>query len=411
MTSSQRSTHDDLATTAERHVAALCAVEPDRRPGSTGNAEATDYVQTELTRLGWRVASRSFECLDWYSDGGSLSVAGSTIDLDPSPYGHGTNCTGPIRLARTLEDLRAPDLRDSVLVLAGPLTAQQLTPTNYPFYSNEEHDRILAALKRAEPSAVIAVTGRNPELCGAVDPFPLIEDGDFPIPTANLRPEAAEEILARVGEIAEVSIRSERRPSTARNIGTTAGPQDRRVLVMAHIDSKPGTPGAVDNASGGAVVLLVAELLADRDPGSSTGVELLWVNGEDNWAAPGEQAWLDEHRDQLETVELAINIDGAGYRSGTTSYSTYNVPPSIEAHIQRSCDSAGLEPGPAWYQSDHSIFAMAGRSALAITSEPMAEIMATLYHSADDRPAEVDGRQLAATARAITDLITSWPTS
>ncbi|MBT8242039.1 MAG: M28 family peptidase, partial [Acidimicrobiia bacterium] len=342
--SPEPTTVTDLARAAERHVAALCAVQPDRRPGSAGNEYATRYVETQLTALGWTATSRQFDCLDWYSNGGSLMVAGSTIEIVPSPYGHPICTSGPIRIASTLDELSAPDLGGSVLVLTGELTAGQLTPTNYPFYQNEQHGRVLHALRRAEPSAVIAITGQCPELCGAIDPFPLIEDGDFPIPTANIRPGDAQEILSHDGEIAEIHIHSDRRHSTARNIGAVSGPQDQRILVMAHIDSKPGTPGAVDNASGVVVVLLLAHLLADHTPDPPVGIELLWVNGEDNWAAPGEQAWLHDHRDELGAIELAINIDGAGYQHGTTSYSTYNVPPPIDAHIEAVCDPTPLEP-------------------------------------------------------------------
>jgi len=35
---------------------------------------------------------------------------------------------------------------------------------------------------------VVAITGKNPALCGALDPFPLIEDEDFTVPAVSVSP-------------------------------------------------------------------------------------------------------------------------------------------------------------------------------------------------------------------------------
>ena len=70
----------------------------------------------------------------------------------------------------------------------------------YPFYGSEEHAAMINALESAAPAAVIAVTGRYPALCGALDPFPLIEDGDFAIPTGNIRPDESGPVLDRDGQ-------------------------------------------------------------------------------------------------------------------------------------------------------------------------------------------------------------------
>lgn len=399
-----------LADTAARHVAALCDVTPDRRPGSLGNRQATDYVKTILSQHGWAPTTQPFDCVDWTSEGGHLTVAGETIEIEPSPYGHPVDTGGTLRLAGSLEELSERDLTDSILVLTGRLATEQLTPRAYPFYGNEVHARILDAIEGAKPAAVIAVTDLDVGQCGAVRPFPLIEDGEFPIPTANVLPEHAPNIGERDGDAATVVIRSSRRPAVAENVIGTRGAQDHRVLVVAHVDSKPNTPGAVDNASGVAVLLLVAELLADASAVPPIGVELLAVNGEDHYAAPGEVRWLSQHENRLTDIELMINVDGAGYRSGVASYSTYNVQPDIDDHITAAFARASLPQGPQWYQSDHAIFAMAERPAMAVTSEPIAEIMASVFHSTADTPDQVDPTQLAATAVAIADVITSWPT-
>jgi len=393
------------------HLDALCAFLPDRRPGGTGNHEATEYVIAALERASWDVHTHAFECLDWETSGGALTVGGSTVVLTPSPYGLGTVARGPLRVLRTVGDLVETDLTDSIAVLAGDLAAEPLTPKAYPFYGSDEHAAIIDSLEQSRPAAVIAVTGRYPELCGALDPFPLIEDGDFMVPTANVRPADAGALLNSEGLIATVEIRSERSPSMARNVVALRGPQDRRVTIAAHIDTKPGTPGAVDNAGGVVAMLLVADLLSpDRHPDLPIGVELLVVNGEDHYAAPGEVAWLESNAGRLDAIELMANIDGAGYREGGTAFSLYNVDGHMASHVRETfAPHADIGEGPQWYQSDHAIFAMQGRAALAITTERVQEMLAVLFHSEGDTPDQVDLDRITSIAAALESLIVTWP--
>lgn len=405
---------DDMsadALRAARLLETLCAVVPDRRPGSSGNDEAVALVAGAMGASGWSFEFQDFDCLDWETDGGEVRIDGATVSLTPGPYGLGVEATGPVRVLRTLQDLEQAALAGSIAVLAGDLASVPLTPKAFPFYGSDEHAEIIRLLEAGAPEAVLAVTGKYPELCGALDPFPLIEDGDFNIPVASVRPDDAGPLLDGEGEVATVEIHSRRIPSRARNVIATRGPQSPRLTVIAHIDTKPGTPGAVDNATGVVVLLLLAELLAPaRHPDLTIGVELLAVNGEDHYAAPGELAWLASNGDALEEVTLAINIDGAGYRKGKSAYSTYNVDGDIAEHVQRVFDTRDdFVNGPDWYQSDHAIFAMRGRPALAITTEYVQEMLGELFHSAADTPDQVDIDLVAGIAEALEELIVTWP--
>jgi len=393
------------------HLDILCSFLPDRRPGSEGNRQATEYVAGLLARCGWEVTTPGFEVMDWRTDGGALRVGSDTIEVTPSPYGLGVVATGPIRVLRDVAHLSRPDLGGSIVVLDGALAAEPLTPKAYPFYGSDEHAAIVAALEAAAPAAVLAVTGKYPALCGALDPYPLIEDGDFTVPTANLRPADAESLLDNDGSVATLEIRSERWWSSAENVIAARGAQAPRITVIAHIDTKPGTPGAVDNAAGVVVLLMLAERLGpQRAPDLPIGVELLLVNGEDHYGAPGELAWLADHEAHLDDIPLVINIDGAGYRGGRTAYSTYNLDEGLARHVDDSFEAtATLIPGPEFYQSDHAIFAMRGRPAVAITTELVDEMLEALFHSSDDTPSQVDIGLLIDAADAIANLILTYP--
>jgi len=107
----------------------------------------------------------------------------------------------------------------------------------------------------------------------------------------------------------------------------------RRVVICAHIDAKPNTPGAIDNGTGVVVLLLLAELLQDYR--GQMGVEIVALNGEDHYSAAGQNLYLQENAERLTDIVLAVNLDGAGYFEGLTEYSCYGCPAEIEGVIER----------------------------------------------------------------------------
>jgi aminopeptidase YwaD len=324
--------------------------------------------------------------------------------VSPSPYSLGWQGSAPVHPAGSEGDLAA-DHMGVILLLHGELAAAPLTPKGYPFYGSDRDTRIVERLEGCGAVAVLAVTGRAPELVGAVEPFALIEDGAFQVPTGNLRESDGAELLTALGgaapdRAADLRVPSRRWPATARNIVARRGPQADRVTVVAHIDAKPGTPGAIDNATGVVVLTRVAELLVHAP--DDVGVELLYVNGEDHYAAPGEMHYLGST--DLTEVRLAINIDGAGYRGGQTAFSTYGAADQVHLAPLRAY---GLVARPSWPQSHHIVLAMAGRPALALTSGDLESVMREVAHSSTDTPDLVDVDLLEHAARGIAALIQS----
>jgi aminopeptidase YwaD len=178
----------------------------------------------------------------------------------------------------------------------------------------------------------------------------------------------------------------------------------RRVVVCAHIDAHIGSPGASDNASGVVALLLLAELLADYR--GNLGVEILAMNGEDYYAASGENQYVARNAGKFDEIVLGINLDDIGYHKGKVAYSLYDCPAEIARAIRDAFSAhADLIEGPLWYQSDHSIFLLNQRPALAITSEHLAELMGEITHTPKDTPEIVDVAKLVNVAAALRDLI------
>lgn len=167
-------------------------------------------------------------------------------------------------------------------------------------------------------------------------------------------------------------------------------------MISAHIDSKKGTPGAIDNATGVITLLLLAERLKGYK-GQST-IEFVAFNGEDYYAIPGQNLYFRHNEDRMHTIALNINIDGAGYCHNSTAISFYSCPPSVEEPLKAMLeDSAGIMEGAQWIQSDHGIFVMSGIPAIAITSDKFMDTLSVeITHTSNDKPEIVDCSKLVA---------------
>jgi aminopeptidase YwaD len=390
--------------TASSYLNTLCLELPTRRVGSAGNRAATSFFADTVATFGFAVDTPAFECIDWIEDGAELAVDGVAFAVSPSPYTLAGQVTAPLVAVSTVEALEQAELAGRVLLLHGDIAKAQLMPKNFPFYNPEEHRAIIGLLERKQPLAIVAATGRDPEMAGAVYPFPLFEDGDLDIPSVYLPEEAGTQLAALAGKTATVHIRAWRSPATGCNVVARKGDPRRRVVCFAHIDAKDGTLGAIDNATGVVVLLLLAELLAEYS--GELGVELVAMNGEDYYSGPGEQLYLELNAGRMQEIVLGINLDGAGYHEGRTAYSLYGCPPDLARTVQDVLAAqAELVEGEPWYQSDHGLFLMHGVPALAITSERFVELWTEIAHTARDRPEIVDPGKLVAVAEALHELV------
>jgi aminopeptidase YwaD len=394
-----------LADKARMYVRQLCHEIPTRRVGSEGNRAATDFFAEIVAAFGFQTTCPPFDCTDWTSHGAQLSVNGIAFPVSVSPYSLGCHVQGPLLAASTIDELEAAEARSSVLLVSGALAKEPLMPKHFPFYNPDEHKRIIRALEGKQPLAIVAATSRNPELAGALYPFPWIEDGDFDIPSVYMSDKEETWLAAYVGKEVALDIHAQRIPAAGCNVIARKGTDTTsRLVVCAHIDAKEGTPGALDNATGIVVLLVLAELLAQYS--SDLGVELVALNGEDHYANPGEQQYLQINAGKFDEIVLGINLDGVGYCHGKTAYSLYDCPPALAGVIQQvfSAQPTMVE-GERWYQGDHGLFLMQQRPAVALTSERAIELLTTIVHTPQDRPELVDSTKLVASAYALRDLV------
>jgi aminopeptidase YwaD len=393
-----------LAQNAAAYLRKLCREIDNRRVGSAGNRQATDFFTQIVTQFGFETSCPEFTCMDWRGSMAQLAVGEQVFEAFPSPYSQGCRVEGQLMSAATVAELECIEAKNQVLLLRGELTQEQLMPKNFTFYNPEHHQQIICLLESKQPAAIVAATGRNPELAGGLYPFPLIEDGDFEIPSVYLKDVVGEELATYHGQKVKLLSEAERIPATGCNVIARRGNMENRLVVSAHIDAKVGSPGAIDNAGGVVVLLVLAQLLADYQ--GQLGVELLAFNGEDYYSAPGQVQYLQQNRDTIPQILLAANLDGVGYIEGQTAYSTYECTPMLErAAKQAFAPYSDIVPGEQWYQSDHMVFVQNGRPAVAITSEAFGMLSATITHTEADRPEIVAVEKLVNTALALCDLL------
>ncbi len=178
---------DPLVETAEHILHFLSEKLTTRRVGSSDNRRATDFFAENIASFGFEVELPVFNCIDWEENGAKLNVNGNKFEVYPSPYSLNFEGREILVAASTVHELECLDMRGKIVLLLGELTASQLMPKNFRFYNPLEHQHIYSLLEAGSPQAIITATGKNPDLAGAMYPFPMFEDGDFNIPNVYMR--------------------------------------------------------------------------------------------------------------------------------------------------------------------------------------------------------------------------------
>ncbi len=237
----------------------------------------------------------------------------------------------------------------------------------------------------------------------------LKSDGDFNIPSVYMTEEEGSKLISRIGKIVFLDSRSRRIPGKGYNvIGKKGNNTSAKIVVTAHIDAKKGTPGAIDNATGVIVLLLLSDLLKDYK--GNKLIEIVTFNGEDYYAAPGQMNYISVNKNKFDNILLNINIDGAGYKEGLTAFSFYNLPDEILYVAKKVINHfSGITEDIQWPQGDHSIFVQAGVPAIAVSSKWLIDNISyqDITHTEKDNIGIVDCNKIVEISQALNTLIRS----
>jgi aminopeptidase YwaD len=402
-------TENLLLINCKNYLKILCVEISERSVGSNGNRQATHFLKKELSLHDWETEMVEFEAIDWEENGANLKSGEDSFKVLVSPYSLGFSGEGELISASTIEELSKINAKNKIIFLYGEITREQLMPKNFVFYNPEEHRRIISILENSGAKAIISATGRNASLAGGVYPFPLIEDGDFNIPSVYMTEEEGLKLIPEIGKIVFLESESKRIPGNGFNvIGKKGNKDSSKIVVTAHIDAKKGTPGAIDNATGVIVLMLLSLLLKDYN--GNKLIEIVAFNGEDYYAVPGQMTYISTNRNNFSKILLNINIDGAGYKEGLSSFSLFNLPPEILQKTKNVINQyKGITEGVQWPQGDHSIFLQFGVPAIAVSSKWFIDNIGDqdITHTPKDNIGIVDCHKIIEISQALNTLIRS----
>ncbi|MFW6356086.1 MAG: M28 family metallopeptidase [Spirochaetota bacterium] len=177
------------------------------------------------------------------------------------------------------------------------------------------------------------------------------------------------------------------------------------VILSAHLDGPGGAagneyyPGAIDNASGVAVVLEAARLITDAGAAARRPVWVALFNGEEQ-GLYGSKAFAADHGEALRGATV-VNVDMVGTGGSPFSVSMTDDADELAARLVEA-----LQAGRRAHASDAEVIegGMSDHASFAGLAEAVSVVQAPYpaMHQLGDTPANADTATLAVVATAVT---------
>jgi aminopeptidase YwaD len=375
------------------HLQVLVDYIGERPGGSPGDHRAAAYIHGVFVEAGWEVEEQRFDCPAWTHHDTRLTLNGNQLPAAANAYSPACNLTAETMGVGTIAELEVAHLDGSIAVLYGDLMPGPLSPKSW-FLKSEREDKVIRLLEEKQPIAVLTVQHHR----GGLER--LIEDWEFRIPSATITPASALALLGEGQQVARLRIESEQSPGYSANIVARSPSRAKRVILCAHFDTKIDTPGALDNASGTAVLLALAQTLKTAD--YPYGLEFVAFTNEE-YMPIGDDEYLRRGGEDFDDVIVAINVDSVGQRLAANSIALFSASSQFENALQ---GITAAYPGVVWVdpwpQSNHSTFAMRGVPSIAFSSTGRIE----LAHWPDDDLRWIDSARVGDIVRLIADILT-----
>ncbi len=195
--------------------------------------------------------------------------------------------------------------------------------------------------------------------------------------------EAGMEMAVKGASRARLKVKQSDQAARGKNIialvpGT--GPERaEEIVICAHHDSRPDSPGCSDNGGGVATLLALLEHFT-RQP-TRRSLRFIWFGGEEHGMV-GSRAYVKAHRRDLQNVKLVVNVDGSG-RLLSSSYAVVNGNDDLRRFVEEIAKKSELNfrTLETSFRSDNLAFAQDGIPSINITRGGYANLLA---HTAND---------------------------
>lgn len=307
----------------------------NRMAGSPGESKAAELIGNAFEKAGLREVTTTSFSIDGWTRGSSMvafdgevhdgqhaviGLPGSPADRVEAPLvdvGFGTR-----------EEIEATDCEGAIA----------LASTGSPPNGDWQHR--VEKFSEAVDAGAVGFIFRN-DNPGCLPPTGEIGFGDrpSPIPAVGVSAELGHRLQRACPTSAIIEVDCEIGSATSQNVAGILGPRsEQEVLVTAHHDAHDIAEGANDNGSGAALMVAVADLLADIEEQLETQVRFVG-HGSEEIGLHGARN-LAESID-LETVKCVINLDVAG-RSRTPAIK-HNGFDAISSGFESMADSLDID--------------------------------------------------------------------
>jgi hypothetical protein len=377
-----------------------------RTSGTVGYDRSVDFAAEELRAAGWAVETPEVEFIGFRDLGSELVVDDRRFVGPDEVRALIYSPSGEVEGAVAILEGSGCDPRDFDGVAEGAVV---LTTVGGCFRRDQ-------AVNAAGSGAAALLVGYPDRRAGEIFRPTLLDPSAITIPVASVTDEAVEALEAADGEPVRLSVRTEREPTTFRNVVAQLGDGPSVVMLGAHLDSVLDGPGINDNGSGVAALLEIARGAAEIDLPDGWALRIgLW--GAEEFGTIGSRSYA-EHLPADEVLAY-LNLDMAGSVNGATLvYDEASAPAGSEritAAYDAWLDERGEphEPVDIGGSSDHAGFGQAGiptgglfagasdsGSASAPSSDPGSSAPDPCYHIACDDLDNVDVARVALFAEA-----------
>ena len=411
---------------------ALCDL-GGRLAGSASEAAALAFASQRLAAVpGAMVRDEPVDYPGWRCRTAQLTSATTGVSFPCTPLLGTASAAGVVAEVLDLGSGRREDFERHAHGIRGRIV---MVRHEYPFATGHVHRRV--KLGWAFEMGAVGFLIAHPERgVGAVSGSSG-RNGGSGIPALGISAEAADALRpSRDGTLRTVRmvIDGDDHPARTRTlIADLPGRGPEWVVVSAHVDGHPHGESAIDNATGVAVALALARVLAPYVSGCLRGLRICLFSAEE-WGLIGSRIWLervDETARRLMVIN--INLDSVGGASGLTALTSgferldawvkdtaARAALASEASGQRGHSISALPIAthlPLMANSDHANFAAHGIPALRLIAgfnapDSNLRLLLTAADTRDKvRPDELDQALSLATTltwQALADADATW---
>ncbi|MCF6174196.1 MAG: M28 family peptidase [Victivallaceae bacterium] len=349
--------------------------------GSDGEKNAGDWIEGLFREMGLNVERPEIDCPAWDYQNTELIVAGKLFASDAQMFSPGCDVAGELIQVMPQADTTIPvDVTGKIAMIKESDTLNTSVYKNGVLFRNA----LLDSLKAAGVLAVIIISTLEETYATK-----MFRNPDSTLPCTAVNRKDGELLLAKTGEIAELKIVARQRQGKTSYISAEIGPADAPICIIAtHFDAAPISKAAVDNASGVAVMLALAEYFAENPP-ESVRFRFMSFGGHEygglDMCGFTSKYYAKHHSDELLKIKYLLHLDVVGIKNSDPVIEVKGDSNLLDETIKLFASDPRITPEEynGFVGADFGAFMREGVPCIMLGSSPTEknEYVTTAYHS------------------------------